>query len=139
MKQATQVRHPWVVWIDHRKAILLHADDGGRLIDEEIPSGMGESERFHGEGSDKTGLFGQSLDNQSRDQAREQEHFHAFLRRVVRQLDHADVIRILGPGQARFALQHALEAEKSFRGVTVTNEAAAQMTLPMLKAAYEAA
>lgn len=139
MKHTVQVRQPWVVWIDQRKAILLHTDESGRLIDEEIPSGLGEQERYHGEGSDKTGLFGQSFDNQSKDQSREREHFHSFLRRVVRHMDHAGSIRIMGPGQARFALQHMIEADQSFKDVPMSNQAADRMTLPMLRAAFESA
>jgi hypothetical protein len=138
MKHAVKVRNQWMVWIDHRKAILLHADTSGRLIDEEILSGTGEAVHYHGEGSDKTGLFGHSYDNQSKDQAREREHFNAFLRRVVDHLDHAGGIRILGPGQARFALQHAIEAEKTLQDVPVSNEAAEHMSMAMLKAVYVA-
>jgi hypothetical protein len=139
MKKEIQVHNRWMVWIDSRKAILLHADEAGRVIDEEVPSGMGEKVRFHGEGSDKSGAFGYSFDNQSQDQAREREHFHTFLRRVVQHMDHIGSVRILGPGQARFELQHVIEADKSLKDIPVSNEAADQMTLPMLKAAYEVA
>lgn len=139
MKQTIQRLQPWVVWIDQRKAILLHTDESGRLIDEEISSGLGEQDRYSGEGSDKTGLFGHSFDNQSKDQARTREHFNSFLRRVVRHMDHAGSIRIMGPGQARFDLQHMIEADKSLKNVPVSNQAADQMTLPMLRSAFDVA
>jgi hypothetical protein len=139
MKQKTQTRQPWVVWIDHRKAILMHPDGEGHLTHEEIESGLGDHVRYHGEGSDKSGLFGHSFDNQSQDQAREREHFNSFLRLVVQHMDHVGSIRILGPGQARFALQHMIETEKTLKDVPVSNEAADRMTLPMLRAAFETA
>ena len=131
----TKTKFPWLVWIDHKKAILLHTDAEGHVLTEEMPSHLGERARFHGEGSDKTGLFGQSINRQQSDQGHENHHFHAFLKTVVEKIRNVESIRILGPGDARFELQHAIEKEKTLQGIPVTNSAADKMTMPMLKAA----
>ena len=135
MKKTMQTKFPWLVWVDHRKAILMHTDAEGHILSEEMQSHMGDRERFHGEGSSKTGLFGQSLSHQKNDQERENNHFKAFLKTVVMKFEKPESILILGPGDARFELQNMIEAEKTLKGIPVVNKAADKMTTPMLKAA----
>jgi hypothetical protein len=135
MKKTMQTKLNWLVWVDHRKAILMHTDAEGNILSEEISSHVGERERFRGEGSDKTGLFGQSLSHEKNDQARENNHFKSFLKSVVQKFEKPESILILGPGDARFELQNMIEKEKAMSGVTVVTKAADKMTMPMLKAA----
>lgn len=135
MKTMKKTKFPWLVWIDHRKAILLHADEVGHMLTEELTSHLGQRERFHGEGSDKTGLFGQSINRQQSNQAHENHEFQSFLKTVVQKFSNPASIRILGPGDARFELQNLIEKEKTLHGVPVSTKAADKMTMPMLKAA----
>jgi hypothetical protein len=135
MKTMMKTKFPWLVWIDHRRAILLHTDAEGHILTEEMLSQLGDRERYNGEGSDKTGLFGQSVNRQKSDQAHENHQFQAFLKTVVHTFRDVDSIRILGPGDARFELQNLIEKDKTLQGIPVTTEAADKMTMPMLKAA----
>ena len=135
MKKTISTKYPWLVWIDHRKAVLLHTDSEGHILSEEMDSHLGVRERFHGEGSDKTGLFGQSLNRQKSDQGHENHQFQAFLKTVLSKFEKPESITILGPGDARFELQNLIEKDKTLQGIPVVTKAADKMTMPMLKAA----
>ena len=137
MKKTMKIKYPWLVWIDHRKAILMHTDAEGHILSEEMSSQMGERARFQGEGSNKTGLFGQSLNHEKNDQERENNHFKSFLKSIVSKLEKPESILILGPGDARFELQNLIEKEKTLSGIPVETKAADKMTMPMLKAALQ--
>lgn len=135
MKKPSTAKHSWLVWIDQEKAILLHHSADGQVLTEEIPAHTGGLDRYRGEATDKTGLFGTTMDHQQRDQRRELHQQKKYLKTVVTHLDHPAAVRILGPGDMRYALQHLLEADKSLKGISVTTQAADKMSIPMLKAA----
>ena len=137
MKKPIASKPPWLIWIDQEKAILLHAGDKGQLIHEELHAQHESRERFAGEGSDKTGSFGTTIDHQAKNQQRERVHQRQFLRKVAGLVEDPASITIMGPGQTRFALQHILEADHRLQGKPIVNHAAGKMTMPMLKSALE--
>jgi hypothetical protein len=130
-------RNPYLVWIDHRNAIVVHAGSEGAIEERTFLSNQEERKRFSGEGSDKAGLFGQSIDHQRQQQSREEHYFQKFLDGVVDELDHPDSILILGPGSARFALENTLQQIKSMQGVYIENRPAGKMPSHALRAALQ--
>lgn len=130
-------RNPYLVWIDHRKAIVVHAGSEGAIAEQTFLTNLEEHQRFSGEGSDKTGLFGHSIDHQHQQQSREEHHFQKFLDGLVDGLNHPDSILILGPGDARFALENTIQGNKSMQGVHIENRPASKMPSHALRAALQ--
>jgi hypothetical protein len=130
-------RNPYLVWIDHRKAIVLHTGAEGAIVEHTFLSNLEERARFKGEDSDKTGLFGHSIDHQQQEQSRQEHHFQKFLDGLLDQLDHPDSILILGPGDARFALENKLQQHKAMQGVRIENRPAHKMPSHALGSALQ--
>jgi hypothetical protein len=130
-------RNPYLVWIDHRKAIVVHGGSEGAIAEQTFLSNLDERQRFNGEGSDKTGMFGQYLDHQQQEQFKKEHHFQKFLDGLVDQLDHPDSILILGPGDARFELENTLQRSKSMKHIHIENRPADKMLSHELRAALQ--
>ncbi len=86
------------VWIDHRKAILVHVTDNGEEI-HSIVSDVEKHVRFSG------GIPEDQRDN------RFANHLKEFYAKVVLSLREADSILIFGPGEAKTELKTHLEKE----------------------------
>ena len=125
--------HRYGIWIDHRKAILLHVDPLGRLEQETMDSGLGVRRRFAGEETSKTGLFRQTLNRERSDQARFNLEYRKFVRSVIANLKRPSSLLILGPGDARHELQREIMRRKSFAGVEFENRPADKMRITELR------
>lgn len=125
--------HRYGIWIDHRKAILLHVDAEGRIIQETLDSGLGARKRFSGEETSKTGLFRHTLNRERSDQARFNLEYRKFVRSVITNLKRPSSLLILGPGDARHELQREIMRRKSFAGVEFENRAADKMRIAELR------
>lgn len=131
--------HPnnYTIWVDHKKAILLCADGEGKIVSEEMKSALGLRERFKGEVSQRTSLFGRTMTREKKERNRMEEHYHAFLKDVVSKLNKVNGILILGPGDARFELQSEIQKKKSLSQIWIENKAADKMNLMELKLALK--
>lgn len=125
--------HRYGIWIDHRKAILLHIDPQGKLEQETLDSGLGVRTRFSGEETSKTGLFRQTLNRERSDQARFNLEYRKFVRSVIANLKKPSSLLILGPGDARHELQREIMRRKSFAGVEFENRPADKMRIAELR------
>lgn len=125
--------HRYGIWIDHRKAILLHVNGAGGLEEETLDSGLGTRTRYSGEETNKTGLFRQTLNRERSEQARQNLEYRKFVRAVIANIKRPSSLLILGPGDARHELQREIERRKSLAGVAVENRAADKMRIAQLR------
>jgi hypothetical protein len=112
--------------------MLCRKDKNGAITTEEIQSGVETHPRFAGEGSDKTGLFGRTIDHQHAHQGHLSHDLHGFLRKVADRLVDPAHVTMIGPGGIRFELQKELERRKEFKEVPMENRAADKMSLEEL-------
>ncbi len=136
MKQLKPKYH-YGIWIDLTQAMVCHRDQGGTFITEMIPSELETHPRFAGEGTDKTGLFGRTVNRQKKDQAHVRSDLHHFIDKVVGRLNDPGFILILGPAQVRFDLQNELESRKEFKELAIENRAAGKMDAVELEKALQ--
>jgi hypothetical protein len=125
--------HRYGIWIDHRKAILLHVDGEGRLEQETLDSGLGHRTRYSGEDTNKTGLFRQTLNRERSEQARQNLEYRKFVRSVIANLKRPSSLLIMGPGDARHELEREITRRKSLAGVSMENRAADKMRIAELR------
>ena len=120
------------LWIDHRKAVIIVVSDAGQEI-KGIPShmdrqlGRSDGERFM---HPSESLAVPADDTTNRTFA---HHINTFYDKVIACVHEAELLLILGPGEAKSELRTRLEKWKpSSRIVTV--EAAGKMTDPQVAA-----
>jgi len=118
----------YTVWIDRRNAKILSIEPDGTKHYTELTSDHSQVERFKGEGTDKTGLFGTTLSREKHDQQRENNYNQVFLKKVVSALTNLNALLILGSGDARFELQNAIEKNKLFKDIWIENKACKKLT-----------
>ncbi len=133
MKKETRTNR-YGIWVDHRQAVVVCLDGEGRITHETMKSGVSLPRRFMGEETDKTGLFGHTLNRQTQEQRKSAREFHAFVKEVVRSLERVNAILVLGPGNARHEIENEVGRRKTLEGVWLVNRPADKMTLPQLKA-----
>ena len=120
------------IWVDTTRAMMCRKDKNRAITTEEIHSGVETHPRFNGEGTDKTGLFGRTIDHQDSHQGQISHELHAFLRKVVDRLQDPTHVTVIGPGEVRFELQKELERRKEYKEVPMENRAADKMSLDEL-------
>ncbi|MFN5762014.1 MAG: hypothetical protein ACK43L_04720 [Sphingobacteriales bacterium] len=116
----------FAIWIDSQKAMIIRDEPGGVYHYELIQNELSK-ERFPGEKTDKTGLFGTTLNNESHDQNRENEHLKKFIKQVANNIRYANTIYIMGPGDTRHLLQNELEGHKDLEKIIIQNSPAEKM------------
>ena len=112
----------YAVWIDRRHALILKSGSDNSATYLEIASDILAHERFDGEKTNKTGMLGISLAPEKRIQAKANNQLQHFVKKVASDLKNANAILILGSGETRFELQHAIQKNKQLNGVWVENK-----------------
>ena len=113
------------VWIDHRKAIVVHVSDSGEetiKVDSDAESQLRRS-------GDKTSGSFEPLQVPS-DDTRERKHqaeLNTFYDRVISHVLNSQSIYICGPGEAPTELRNRMDVKHSISGNIVV-EAADRMT-----------
>ena len=121
------------IWIDRKKAVIFCVDGEGKLTHDTLNSGLGVNSRFRGEVSDKTGLFGQTLNRESKVQQKDNQDFQKFLKGVVSRLENVNGILIMGPGDGRFELEKEILKKKSLASTWRENKPADKMKITEIK------
>ena len=116
------------LWMDSRHAKILKIQADGTVSFKEMEASNERRERYSGESTNKTGMLGTTLSPEKRMQARENNHLNKFIKAIVSELDHANAILILGSGDARFELQHAIHKSKTLNGVWIENRASSKLS-----------
>lgn len=116
----------FAIWIDSQMAMIIR-EEPGKSHHLEILKNEHRKEHFPGEQSDKTGLFGISLNNELHDQNRAHEQIKKFVKEIAQQVRYANTIYIMGPGETRHLLQNELESHKDLQNVIIQNSPAKKM------------
>ena len=128
-------RKPFVgVWLDHREAFLVWADEEQVLDTQRVASDYQETAEpvdrapCAGAGSSSAVVPHASLDR------RRKEQLGHYYKRLVKPLRSAEQILIFGPGMARKELAHALAEHKDLGGRVRGVESADHMTARQMAA-----
>jgi len=103
------------VWVDHRRALMLWADEQGNMEVEEIESEYQEE----GEPSDNVGLGatngGGGAVPHANLEARRREQLKHYYKKLDQALRSAREVYLFGPGQAKKELANYVQNDKGFR------------------------
>lgn len=113
------------LWIDHSKAILVELDE--QVSTQTLESKVERKGRAKGGAPAKTPYGPQDAVYEARRDRRYQHHLNEYYDGVVRMLDGAAAILIIGPGQARSELRKKLVASGVDPGL-IRTEASDKMT-----------
>ncbi len=140
MKKNTKNKLNYAVWIDHKKAIVLHTNERGELLTEQLLSNIESQHRIPGETTDKTRLFATTLSNGKREQNRENEIMHQFYKKIITFIPvAADFVLIAGPADAKYELHRDLSKKKSLAHVPVQVKTTGKFKAPEVYALLQAA
>jgi len=117
---ATKTKSPihCAIWIDHKKAIIVKREGAAFMAAEVLLSDSASHQRFKGEGSSKTGLFGTTLNNKEKEQHRGQEILGHFYKKVITHIPATVAFVLLaGPAEAKYELHKVLGKKKSLAHV----------------------
>ena len=112
------------VWIDHEKAIIVHASDD-RVATETLESQVGAHPRYSGR---------QDGGGEQKYEERHGQHLNRYYDDVIRQLGKPDELFIFGPGEAKLELKGRLSRDKSGSERTVDLETTDKLTEPQIVA-----
>jgi hypothetical protein len=118
----------YAVWIDRKHAMILKSGSVSSAAYLEIASDVISHERFEGEKTNKTGMLGISLAPEKRIQAKANNQLQQFVKKVASEIKNANAILILGSGETRFELQHAIQKNKLLNGVWLENKPCKKIT-----------
>lgn len=119
----TLLQNRYGIWIDKKQATIIRVGPDGAKDYIKVKSHVPFLQRFKGETTNKTGLFGATISREKKMQGKQNNSIHHFIKEVVSNLDHANAILILGSGDTRFELQNAINKSKTMNGVWIENKA----------------
>lgn len=118
------------LWIDHKQAYLIR--NGAKKV-EIIPSNVKRRVHFTG-GARIGGAYNQNLDSELRHNDHYQLQLEKYYAQVIKTLQQADSIIIMGPGEAKLELKKAIQKHASLRNRLVKVEPADKMTVNQMLA-----
>jgi len=134
-KSHNQMRYG--VWIDKKQATIIKVSPDGNKEYVKVKSHGPFHERFNGESTSKTGLFGTTLSRQKNLQARENHSMGHYIKEVLSNLDDANAILILGSGDTRFELLNAIQKSKTMNGAWIENKASPKISIRAIETEME--
>jgi len=112
------------LWIDHKQAFLIWHD---RKKVEVIPSNL--EPRIHASGSTrKGGRYNQNLDSELKHEDYYNNQLSKYYENVIKTIQNADSIFIMGPGEAKLELERKIKKHKDLIQKLLKIETADKMT-----------
>jgi hypothetical protein len=122
------------IWVDHRDAYLIWADEDGQIqlqhAPVEGPPVDGRSDLTVAGGA---GVYG-AVPHHARPEDKQRRLSDRLYERIFKVVREAEDVYIFGPGQAKKELKKALQEHKDFPGQIVGIEAADKMSEPQMAA-----
>lgn len=122
------------LWIDHAKAVLARLEDGTFGATRTIASEVDSHVRLSG-GARSLAPYGpqEHVSDTQRDR-RFQGHLTAYYRRILRELEDADEVLLMGPGEAKGELRREMLRSPRLVSRLVSVQAADKLAERQLKA-----
>jgi hypothetical protein len=116
------------LWIDHRRAVIVAITDQGETI-KRVESNVERKVRLSGGSrTAKTPYGPQQISVDGKQQERIRRQLHQYYREIIRSVQDASKILILGPGGAKVELKKEIENAREIGVKKIKVEAADKMT-----------
>jgi hypothetical protein len=113
------------LWIDHKQAFLIRYDQNKVEV---IPSHVEPRAHYTG-GARIAGTYNRGIDSEAHHNDRYKNELGKYYSRVIEILKTADSILVMGPGEAKFEFEKALEKHKGLRNRLLEIQKADKMTI----------
>jgi hypothetical protein len=120
------------LWIDHKKAVIVTENTKGESI-QQIESGVGGHVSYRGASHSKSPYSAQYQQGDDQLDNKYAEHLKKFYEKIIAQIRDAEVVLIMGPGEAKIEFEKRLVHEKVNVPV-VGVETVDKMTAPQIAA-----
>ena len=131
MRKTQAQKITYGVWLDNRRAFLIHQEDDALLI-QELLSEIDES-KLKGGSRSKTAYGPMDVSAEPQHNRRRDLQMNRYMEAIVNHMNLADSVLIFGPGQAKIALEKAL-GQNSKVDVNILVEPAQRLTENQMKA-----
>ena len=116
------------LWVNHHKAVIVSITDQGETI-KRVDSGIERKVRLSGGSrTAKTPYGPQQVSVDGKQQERIKQQLRQFYREIIRKIQDAAKILILGPGEAKTELKKEMEKSKELAVKIIAMEPADKMT-----------
>ena len=116
------------LWIDHRQAVIVSITDDGETI-KRMDSDIERKVRLSGGSrTAKTPYGPQQVSVDGKQQERINRQLRQYYQQIIRRIQDAAKILILGPGEAKTELKKEMEKSKELASKKITVEPADKMT-----------
>lgn len=116
------------LWLDHRQAVMVSITDDAETI-KRIDSDIERKVRLSGGSrSAKTPYGPQQVSVDGKQQERINRQLHQYYQEIIRRIQDAAKILILGPGEAKIELKKEMEKSRELAAKKITVEPADKMT-----------
>lgn len=133
MKKQQAEGNRYIIWIDHKKAILGRFNNDNRFFHMIFRSGIETRIRFNGEGTNKTNSATFTRNRQSQLQHKHNQQLAAFCDIVVRSMENIVSVLVTGPADSKFIFKKELERKTGTNRFPVVVKTSDKMPLPLLK------
>ena len=116
------------IWIDHRKAVIVTITDGGKTI-ERVESNVERKVRLSGGSrTGKTPYGPQQVAVDGKQEARIKRQLREYYQEIIRRIQDANQILILGPGEAKIEIKKEIQKSRELALSKISVEPADKMT-----------
>ncbi|MBI1344214.1 MAG: hypothetical protein GC171_14915 [Terrimonas sp.] len=123
----------YIIWADHKKAIIGKFDERNRFSHLIIRSNIETRHRFPGETTNKIRLSTSTRNRQTFEQNKFHQQLADYVKKIIGSLENVLSLLIIGPADTKYVLHKETENKKQFEGVEINVQPADKLTLPMLQ------
>ena len=122
------------LWLDHRKAMIVSITDDGETI-ERVESNVERKVRLSGGSrTGKTPFGPQQVAVDGKQEARIKRQLRQYYQEIIRRIQDANQILIMGPGEAKTEIKKELQKSKEIALKKISVEPADKMTEKQIRA-----
>jgi hypothetical protein len=122
------------LWLDHRKAMIVSITDDGETI-ERVESNVERKVRLSGGSrTGKTPFGPQQVAVDGKQEARIKRQLRQYYQEIIRRIQDANQILIMGPGEAKTEIKKELQKSKEIALKKLSVEPADKMTEKQIRA-----
>ncbi len=133
MKNQNDSIKNYVVWIDKKKAVIGLFDESGAYNHSTLLSGIETRTRFPGEKSNKVRLITSKRTKETSEERRMDQELVLFCSKIVKQVQDASSLFIIGPSETKSVLKKILTGKKEFETIPVKVQNADKLTQAEIK------
>lgn len=109
------------LWIDHKRAVIVTVSESGETT-QRMDSNLEKRVRYAFSRPGRNAKPHETSSEDGRDR-RYNEHLNQYYDKVIKQLQDATDVLILGPGEAKTELQDRLQKDSTFKALVVVKSA----------------